>query len=113
MMLKRILNDSSLIKIFLFVMIVSVLGTGYILKMNIKREILPTPRSNVIILEIRNKLGLNDPEQINEKLKPIEKKLESVMGEKMKNYQTIVRSYYSLIFINLKSNKELEKQKHS
>lgn len=79
-----------------------------ILSYKIDREVLPVPSSDTIILDVSSKLGLTDPEILNQKIKPIEERLEKILEKDLKVYDTYISKHWIGFFIKINQNADIE-----
>ena len=89
--LRKILSSRKISIATLLAFLTSIILGASVIGLFLKKEVIPTPSSKIIILNVNNKLGLTDPEEINKRVIPIEK-TRIYLKDELSTYQTIISS---------------------
>lgn len=74
----------------------------------IEKEVIPTPKSDTIIISMVNKTGITEVERLDKKIIPFENKVKEVVGEDLASFQTIVSDNWNGLFVKLNSANQMD-----
>lgn len=95
-----------------FCMMFIFLGCGvYVISKVLPKEVVPTPKTDKLVLQLQNKTSEKDLLSINKKAKVFEQKIASDYADYVSSYQTFIGDWGAQVLLNLKSAKIVDEVK--